>query len=166
MSFIKRLLADLRTTEPIYPLCGGIGLSVLGFITLMSSGCHPAYRWLLLPRSALPYWIFAMLGIFLFFLMGAAIGIIFSMSSCQHGVYSSALCMLLDAVLIMVWYHVLFRTHGSFIAMIILLAAMMLWGLATLNIAGYHILIPFISLPVLLIQFHFLWLNIGIRFLN
>ena len=166
MSFIKRVISDLRVMDPIYPLCGGCGLAVLGVITLMSCGCHPVYQWMLLPRAALPYWVFAILGILLFFLFGCAIGFIFSLPHCGNRVYKPMLGLLCGVVLTMVWYHVLFQSFSTFISIVILLAAMAIVMLSFVAISSFNAISAVMGVPICLIQLHLLWLNIGIRFLN
>lgn len=166
MSFIKRLISDFRISDPLYPLCTGTAFSILGIVTLISSSCHPMYQWLLLPRSALPYWIFATVGIIMFFLNGAAIGFLFSFPHCQNKVFTTLITLSIAAVLAMIWYHVLFHSISSFMAIPILICAMACEVFAALSISSYNTLTCASLIPLILIQVHFLWLNIGILFLN
>ena len=166
MSYLKRILSDIRTLELIYPICGGIALTVLGFITLMSCGCHPIYDWILLPRAALPYWIFALLGILMFFMMGACIGLLFAVSRCRNRVYTAVLLLAASVILTMIWYHVLFSVFNTFLSLLILLSAIATELLFIGKTIYYNTLASVSIIPVLIIQIHFIWLNIGIRFLN
>ena len=166
MSVIKRIRSDLHTMNPIYPLCGGIGMAILSVVTLMSSNCHPIYHWMLLPRGALPYFLFAALGILLMFLLGAALGILFSASCCRQKIGVSLASLICDTIATMVWYHVLFRSFHSLIAVVLLFLCITLELLLIRENLFENSLIMLVCLPVLVIRLHFIWLNIGICFLN
>ena len=101
MSILKRIVSDLHILNPIYPLSAGVGMAILGIVTLISSDCHPIYQWTLLPRGALPYWLFALFGIVMFFLLGVTLGLLFAPPYCKRKIYMTVSLLLLDIILTM-----------------------------------------------------------------
>ena len=166
MSFIKRLIYSVRVMEGIYPLCGGAVLLLLGIVTLLSSQCHPIYVLMLLPRSALPFWLFALLGILLFFLLGVGAGCLFALPGCKKQGYFPLLLYVTATVLMISWYHVLFRSFGILTSAFLLLAILCLQILAIRKTAQHNPLSAVVTAIACLITLHFIWLNIGLLFLN
>ncbi len=166
MSFVKKIIYSLRIMEPIYPLCGGIVMTVFGIVTLMSSACHPIYELLLLPRSALPYWLFALLGLALFFLLGAGAGFLFSIPGCKKQSILPHFVFVAITVLMLCWYHILFRSLNILLALILMVIVLLLVVLAFKATFLSNPLSAIALILVLLITLHFTWLNIGLLFLN
>ena len=166
MRFLKRVLCDFRCMNPIYPMCAMVAGLVFGVVTLLSSSCHPTYRFLLLPRGALPFWLFGTLGILEFILMAAGVGGLFSLCHCGRLLVKPFLSLLFATILMMLWYHVLFHSFHFLTAVFVLLWAI---GLLCMSLAWCF---PFNAISMtatalsLLIALHLLWLNIGILFLN
>ncbi len=166
MRLLKRVLCDFRCMNPIYPLCAMVAGLSFGVVTLLSSSCHPAYRFLLLPRGALPFWLFGLLGIIMFILLAAGIGGFFSLCNCKQLLARPFLCLICATVLLMLWYHILFHSLHYMTALLLLFVIMGL--LCTALVWCFHVntvsmITTFLSLVIAL---HLLWLNIGIIFLN
>ena len=166
MSIIKKIKTDFHIINPIYPLCAGTGITILGLVTLISSNCHPIYQWILLPRGALPYWLFALTGIIMFFLLGATLGLFFDPQYCKQKIYLPILMLLSDIVLTMVWYHMVFISFRTLIAIAILILTLYIEFLIIRYGLILNSLIIVSSILICSIKIHYLWLNIGINFLN
>ena len=166
MSIIKRIRTDFHAMNLIYPFCGGIAMAILSVVTLMSSNCHPIYQWMLLPRGALPYFIFALISVTMFFLFGAALGSLFAICHCKQSNCFSVIMIIFDVIATMLWYYVLFRSFHGLIAIMLLFVCM---GLELIlireNLFANSITVILLVL-IIFIRLHFLWLNIGINFLN
>lgn len=164
--FLKKLIYSFRIMEPLYPLCGGIVLLVLGAVMMVSSACHPMYSLLLLPRNALPYWLFAGTGLLLFFLLGACAGMLFAIPGCKCGVCRPLIGVVAMTILMFVWYHILFRSLNIVTACILLVIVLLLEIISIGNTARNNqpaMLLLMLTLPITL---HFMWFNVGLIFLN
>lgn len=166
MSFGKRIIYAIKTMEGIYPLCAGIGLTLLGVVTLLSSQCHPIYILMLMPRGALPFWLFALMGILLFFLFGIGAGCLFAMPGCKKASCYPLFLYVTVIILTISWYHVLFRSLSFFISSLLLLGILCLQILTVLKTVNQNPLSAVVSAITCMITLHFLWLNVGLLFLN
>lgn len=166
MTLVKRIVYSIKTMEGIYPFCAGITLLLLGIVTLLSSRCHLIYLLILMPRGALPFWLFALLGMLLFFLMGVAAGCLFAVPGCKkHGYYPMFLYVSM-IVLTISWYHILFRSLSFFTSCFLLLVILCIQILTVLKTVNHNLLSAVVTAFSSIITLHFLWLNIGILFLN
>lgn len=166
MYFIKKLIYCFRITQWIYPLCGGIVALLLGCVTLVCCSCHPMYHFLLLPRNALPYWIFLGLSLFLFVLLGMSTGFLPALPGCHKKQYLPILYLALAGALMIVWFHVIFRSFSFLLGGFILLGIigiLVLVFLKTIEICAPTALLVLLSILILL---HYLWLNLGLLMLN
>ena len=166
MSFVKRILSDIHVADPIYCLGGAVVMAALGFVTLLSSDCHPMYRILLLPRGALPYFAFAMLSIALLALIGLAGGLLFALPGCRQRGWSVLLLLVALAILVFAWFHVLFRQMALFWALLIMIAILALEVFVIIKTYLEYVLSCMAAILSLLISLHLCWLNLGLWFLN
>ena len=166
MNFIKRLIYDFRVTKAVYLLFGGLTALLLAVLTLISSACHPCYRFLLLPRHALPFWIFALISILLFILMACGAGALLCCQQYCKLIFAPLVCYALSLSLCMLWFHLLFRSFHILLAIIILLTIIFMQILIIKSCVHLHSLSVIASILSILILLHMLWLNIGIAFLN
>ena len=166
MTFVKRILYSIKVMEGIYPLCAGTALILLGIVTLLSSQSHPIYLFILLPRGALPYWLFAISGILLFFLFGVGAGCLFALPGCKKSGYYSLFLYVTIIILTISWYHVLFRSLNFLMSAFLLLGILCLQLLTVIKTVYHNPLSAIVTIGSCLITVHFMWLNIGLLFLN
>ena len=166
MQFFKKIIYDFHIMNPIYPLCAMLMGFVFGIVTLLSSSCHPVYRFLLLPRGALPFWLFGVLGLLLFVLLFGAAGMLFAFSGCLRLSFKPVLYYLLSAILLMLWYHMLFRSLNCFFALLMILAIVFFEIMMIVHYMPIHTVSCLMTIAALVLTLHLVWLNIGISFLN
>ncbi len=166
MHFFKKIIYDFHIMNPIYPLCAMTMGFVFGVVTLLSSACHPMYHILLLPRSALPFWMFGIIGLSLFVLQFGGAGMLFAFSGCMRLLLKPLLYYLLSTILLMLWYHTLFRSLNCYFALLMILGILLLEIMLIAQYMPIHTVSCLMSVVALVLTLHLIWLNIGIIFLN
>ena len=166
MYLIKKLIYCFRITHWIYPLCAAAIAALFGIVTLICCDSYPVYHFLLLPRNALPYWIFLCLSIILFALIGFAMGFLPALPGCRKQQYLILLYLATACVLLVIWFHVVFHSLSFLLSGIILMSVICIFILSLLK--AIEICLPtalFVSLA-LVILLHHLWLNLSLLILN
>lgn len=150
------------------PVFCAAALIIIGIIIMLCSGSVYRYNWILLPRGAFPLSAFIITFITVIGLLGGAIGTVISerfyrkLSDKLIAVFA----LLGIAVLLFVWYNILFSSFaffGAFLFSLLIMCCTVLAGIISFKHFKNCLLL---LIPVILFSFYILWLSFSVMLIN
>ncbi len=148
-------------------LCAAI-LIIIGIIIMLCSGSVYRYNWILLPRGAFPLSAFIITFITVIGFIGGSVGAVISERFYRKltDKLAAVLLLIVIAVLLFVWYNILFSSFAFFAAFLFGLFIMCATVSAVIILLKHFKNCLILLTPVVLFSVYILWLSFSVMLIN